>query len=695
MPWLGLPYRVKLRMGAIATTAAVSWAAFSLAGSKLGNARRARASEPILTPRRGVTSRANSGTSTRPRPGPATAYTAKRVLVIGAGPAGIAALHAFAELDRNGVPRPYVKCYEQQPTPGGQWTGARPYSSMYPGMWLNAPIYFTEFPFYTYAEHFRGAETAFMPRAAVEDYMLGAVTKDGIGDFIAYNTTVTSVRHNPGSMKFSVDSNSPDACTTAEEFDRVIIASGYYTHPRQSTIAGFGGEQVHSHSWAGPAKYKGKKVLVVGNGDSAWDITTLLLKFGASSVEMSIRDEEEHEYLRGIRNTGSKCTTEDGFAVSVAGMGAFYPKIRSASGSRVYFVDGANTSGIDAIVWATGYEPVLPYLEPSLRLSHEEQLDGQLYGWTLFAKNTQLSYIGATYHYNPPQRFSAEAAFVAAVAAGLVDVPPVVSAEACVSLVTGDHRLRKEGEKPYVEHMPAFCDYPEYGRTCENIGEWFEIPDELCYHELPSPSPRGIIPRRYMPCETAEEEAACNASAMKALGSGGENGCHDDDHIPHARPKFWEVGQAAWEIGAIEKLYTMAQYASKEYAPILAVLRRGHHLYYAKAMAALQEGFEADLEERMKRGNGKSHSNDGYYDDVTDDGGCGNKTVITTEGSFRDATYSSWHTSRTLRAHHTPYHLSRDDSLQCYLDKAACRDNATAGSQPISSELGRLGAAEC
>ena len=46
---------------------------------------------------------------------------ASRVAVIGAGPGGLAQLHAFAEAGKNGAELPELVCFEKQSDWGGMW----------------------------------------------------------------------------------------------------------------------------------------------------------------------------------------------------------------------------------------------------------------------------------------------------------------------------------------------------------------------------------------------------------------------------------------------------------------------------------------------------------------------------------------------------------------------------------------------
>ena len=62
-----------------------------------------------------------------------------------------------------------------------------------------------------------------------------------------------------------------DGAGTTLEFDAVMVCSGHHWAPRWPTFPGmdrFKGVQMHSHSYKDPAPVAGKRVVVVGVGNS-------------------------------------------------------------------------------------------------------------------------------------------------------------------------------------------------------------------------------------------------------------------------------------------------------------------------------------------------------------------------------------------------------------------------------------------
>ncbi len=97
-----------------------------------------------------------------------------RVAIVGAGPSGLAQLHAFEEARRNGADVPEIVCFEKQSDWGGLWnytwrTGLDQYGdpvhgSMYRYLWSNGPKECLEFADYTFDEHFGKPIPSFPPR---------------------------------------------------------------------------------------------------------------------------------------------------------------------------------------------------------------------------------------------------------------------------------------------------------------------------------------------------------------------------------------------------------------------------------------------------------------------------------------------------------------------------------------------------
>ena len=72
---------------------------------------------------------------------------------------------------------------------------------------------------------------------------------------------------------------------TKERHDGVVIATGHQSRPRHPDYAKkFTGEYLHAHSYRVPEPFAGKRVLVIGTGNSAVDIAADVCLFTASTM---------------------------------------------------------------------------------------------------------------------------------------------------------------------------------------------------------------------------------------------------------------------------------------------------------------------------------------------------------------------------------------------------------------------------
>src|SRR5207244_4618714 len=76
----------------------------------------------------------------------------------------------------------------------------------------------------------------------------------------------------------------------AHEAARVVVATGYSNVPFVPDWPGeFAGEIVHSTHYRNPRPYHGRRVLVVGAGNSGAEIAVDLVEGGAAAVLLSVR----------------------------------------------------------------------------------------------------------------------------------------------------------------------------------------------------------------------------------------------------------------------------------------------------------------------------------------------------------------------------------------------------------------------
>lgn len=164
-----------------------------------------------------------------------------RVAVVGAGPCGLAQLHAFDAARRQGVDLPEIVCFEKQSDWGGLWNytwrtgldeyGSPVHGSMYRYLWSNGPKEVLEFADYTFEEHFGTPIPSFPPREVLYDYITGRAERDGLRAYVQFDTAVRWIAEDgAGGFEVTVESQT-DGRTRTERFDHVIVATGHYSVP--------------------------------------------------------------------------------------------------------------------------------------------------------------------------------------------------------------------------------------------------------------------------------------------------------------------------------------------------------------------------------------------------------------------------------------------------------------------------------
>lgn len=204
----------------------------------------------------------------------------------------------------------------------------------------------------------------------------------------------------------------------SEVFDGVVVASGHQSIPRDPPqIAGFTGEYIHSHAYRVPEPYTGKRVLVIGPGNSGVDIAADIctvtqmtylaarspvlimprLMFGVPQSRILVKVEKRwlpwrlRVRLRTLltrifhgrmEQWGFRTPTGRTHPISHPTLISHIawerikakPGIERIEGKTVHFVDGSSAE-VDCIIGATGYETDLPFLPQGTNPVRERHIE--------------------------------------------------------------------------------------------------------------------------------------------------------------------------------------------------------------------------------------------------------------------------------------------------------------------------------
>jgi putative flavoprotein involved in K+ transport len=284
------------------------------------------------------------------------------VIVVGGGQSGLAAGWALRELGMRAL------ILEASDRTVGSWP------RYYDSLRMFSPVEFSSMP----GLPFPGAPGHYPHRDEVADYLEAYAA--GLGLEIQINTRVETIRQD--SRQFVV-------CTADGRSLRasgIVAATGSFANPHRPTLVGerdFTAELVHVAEYRNRTPYVGKRVVVVGAGDSAVQVAsdlafvarvTLATRKPVRFIPQRLRGKDVHYWYREsgfdalptqwlTKITGGTVVTDSGGYEEELAQGRFdwRPMFEGLDGDRVVWSHG-QSEPVDAIILATGYRPSLEYL---------------------------------------------------------------------------------------------------------------------------------------------------------------------------------------------------------------------------------------------------------------------------------------------------------------------------------------------
>ena len=187
------------------------------------------------------------------------------VLVVGGGQGGIA---LGARLRQLGVPSLVI---DKHPRPGDQWR------SRYKSLCLHDPVWYDHLPYLKFPDTW----PVFAPKDKIGDWLESYVTVMEIPYWTS--TTATSATWSDDKQEWTVTVEREGKPVTLRP-KQLVLATGMSGKPSVPQLPGmdlFEGDQHHSSAHPGPDAYAGKKCVVIGSNNSAFDICGALWEHGA------------------------------------------------------------------------------------------------------------------------------------------------------------------------------------------------------------------------------------------------------------------------------------------------------------------------------------------------------------------------------------------------------------------------------
>jgi len=338
-------------------------------------------------------------------------------------------------LDARGIP---FDCFEKGSMIGGNWRyeNDNGTSSAYRSLHINSArklMSYRAFPmpadYPDYPSHYQVAKY-------FDDY----AERFGLAEKITFRTEVVAAEPNDDGWEVTVED--ADGKRRAESYRAVIVANGHHWKPRwpEPSFRGadeYEGEQMHVHHYREPDILEGKRVLVLGIGNSAVDVavessriaekTLLAMRRGAyvlpkflggkpidesappvmsylpipvqrfffnRLLKMSIGDmtdyglpKPDHKLLEAHPTVSSELLPRLGHGDITA-----KPNIDRFNGGRtILFADGSEEE-VDLVIYCTGYEMSFPFLDEKVFASHDNRMP--LYKRAVSVENPGLYFIG-------------------------------------------------------------------------------------------------------------------------------------------------------------------------------------------------------------------------------------------------------------------------------------------------------------
>ena len=328
---------------------------------------------------------------------PTITYT-RRYCLVGAGPAGLIMARA---LMAEGVPFDW---FEKQDDVGGIWTMDSPDSPMYESAHFISSKYTSGFVGYPMP-----ADLPDYPSwDEIRDYIRAFARDFGLYDRVTLGVAVTRAEPLPED-RWRVTLSTGEV----REYDGLIACPGVTWHPNIPELPGrerFRGEVRHSLTYRQPSEFTGKRVLVVGAGNSGVDIACDAAR-SADAAFLSVRrgyhfvpkhifglptDAVLYGVIpppKGVTLAGDPTTLIDAYVGDVTRLGlpapdhalleshpimntqvihylqhgdlTAKPDVVALTERGARFTDGSEED-VDLVLLATGYRYLLPFLDESL-----------------------------------------------------------------------------------------------------------------------------------------------------------------------------------------------------------------------------------------------------------------------------------------------------------------------------------------
>ncbi|HEX5723991.1 MAG TPA: FAD-dependent oxidoreductase [Longimicrobiaceae bacterium] len=199
-----------------------------------------------------------------------------RVCIVGAGSSGLAAARNLAE---RGFAADVL---EREDDLGGNWNYGKPGARVYRSTHMISSKPFTQFPDFPMPASFPD----YPHHAQVLEYLRAYAEHFGVAERIEYRTPVERLEPAAEGPGWEVTTGAGER----RRYAAVVVANGHNWLPKWPRWEGeFAGEMLHSADYRTPDGFEGKRVLVIGGGNSGCDIVVEAAQHAARTLHSTRR----------------------------------------------------------------------------------------------------------------------------------------------------------------------------------------------------------------------------------------------------------------------------------------------------------------------------------------------------------------------------------------------------------------------
>ncbi len=205
----------------------------------------------------------------------------EKVCVIGAGPCGITAAKNLMDADFSNI-----VIFERNNAVGGNWLYSSDidrHASVYETTHLVSSKTLSGYADFPLPDHYPD----FPSHIQMLEYFQAYSRHFGVEQLIQFNTLVKHA-HKGSDGRWQITTKNLNHEIKTEAFDYLVVCNGHHWDPKLPNLEGaFSGEFLHSHFYSHAAPFKGKRILVIGGGNSACDIAVETCR--SAKTDISIR----------------------------------------------------------------------------------------------------------------------------------------------------------------------------------------------------------------------------------------------------------------------------------------------------------------------------------------------------------------------------------------------------------------------